>query len=50
MVKAKYTRVNCRGCGKSIDIANDFKDYESRVEYTISGLCQECQDKVFTED
>lgn len=33
------------GCGKEI---NGFKDDMSRHEYTISGLCQECQDSVFT--
>lgn len=26
---------------------NDFKDALSRKEFTISGLCQKCQDKVF---
>lgn len=27
--------------------AKEFKDQLSRKEYTISGMCQECQDKVF---
>jgi len=27
--------------------AEDFRDGLSRKEYTISGLCQECQDKTF---
>jgi hypothetical protein len=27
----------------------DFTDELSRKEYTISGLCQTCQDKVFAE-
>lgn len=39
---------NCRpppiGCGLG---ANAFRDDLSRKEFTISGLCQPCQDKVF---
>jgi len=35
------------GCGGD---ANDFKDELSRREFTISGLCQHCQDKVFGDD
>ncbi len=34
----------CSWCGKP---ATQFKDELSRREYRISGLCQECQDKVF---
>jgi hypothetical protein len=33
------------GCGKPI---GGFKDDISRHEYEISGLCQDCQDTVFT--
>lgn len=32
------------GCGKSV---GKFRDDLSRKEYTISGLCQTCQDFVF---
>ena len=32
------------GCGKEI---KKFKDQLSQKEYTISGLCQDCQDKFF---
>lgn len=32
------------GCGGP---AIEFRDDLSRKEYTISGLCQECQDEVF---
>jgi hypothetical protein len=32
------------GCGKAV---GPFRDRLSLKEYTISGLCQECQDKVF---
>jgi hypothetical protein len=32
------------GCGNDI---NGFRDAISAKEYTISGLCQACQDKIF---
>lgn len=32
------------GCGLP---ATEFKDALSAKEYTISGLCQRCQDKIF---
>lgn len=35
------------GCGKPI---TGFKDKLSEKEYSISGLCQECQDIVFAPD
>jgi hypothetical protein len=35
------------GCGKPVDM-EDFRYPEDRAEYGISGLCQDCQDKVFT--
>ena len=34
----------CTWCGGS---AAQFRDSLSRKEYTISGFCQECQDKTF---
>jgi hypothetical protein len=34
-------------CGK---FADNFRDELSRKEFNISGLCQRCQDQVFTED
>ena len=34
------------GCGGP---ATEFKDALSRIEYSISGLCQKCQDIVFDE-
>ena len=34
----------CALCGK---IVKGFKDQLSLKEYTISGLCQECQDDIF---
>lgn len=43
----------CRGCGKYIE--NDgfdkkFRNEISKREWLISGLCQECQDKIFGVD
>lgn len=35
---------HCTLCGSQ---ANEFRDATSRKEYTISGMCQGCQDKVF---
>lgn len=32
------------GCGGE---ANEFRDEQSRREYSISGLCQKCQDSIF---
>jgi len=34
----------CISCGKTVV---GFRDALSEKEYTISGLCQECQDEVF---
>lgn len=36
----------CSYCSKP---AVDFRDNLSKKEYTISGFCQACQDKVFGE-
>lgn len=35
------------GCGGP---ATEFRDMLSEKEYTISGLCQVCQDKIFREE
>lgn len=37
----------CTICGGAAD---SFKDEVSRREYTISGMCQTCQDGVFTTE
>jgi hypothetical protein len=37
----------CVACGKP---AVEFTDELSRREYAISGLCQECQDRIFNYD
>lgn len=36
----------CVMCGEN---ASEFHDDLSRKEYTISGMCQKCQDSVFCE-
>ena len=36
----------CVSCGKAV---NSFRDGLSKKEYTISGICQECQDLVFID-
>lgn len=36
----------CNWCGKKCGV---FKDELSRREYSISALCQECQDKIFID-
>ncbi len=37
----------CPFCSKKVDPDKDFRDALSRREFGISGLCQECQDKMF---
>ena len=37
----------CATCGSDKTGESDFKNDISRKEYTISGMCQVCQDKVF---
>jgi len=39
---------HCTSCDKLIE-ESDFRDESSKVEYSISGLCQQCQDEVFGE-
>lgn len=36
----------CPICKEKINM-NDFKTHLDVKEYTISGLCQKCQDKIF---
>ena len=39
---------NCISCDEARDIkATSFRDDESRKEYSISGMCQSCQDDLF---
>ena len=39
----------CGLCGKKINL-KDFRDELSLKEYSISGLCQACQDTVWPEE
>lgn len=40
----------CPICGAEIKMGvENFKDEPSYKEYTISGMCQKCQDEVFGE-
>lgn len=36
----------CTSCEKEVN-KKEFKDQLSRKEYTLSGMCQECQDGYF---
>ena len=45
----KVEEGKCPFCLREVD-AGSFRDRESLREYMISGLCQECQDKVFGRD
>mgnify|MGYP000873737427 CR=1 FL=1 len=38
----------CVSCGADVT-ESEFRDEVSLREYTISGLCQKCQDEVFKE-
>ena len=40
-------KTGCATCGKPTGNAKDFRDDLSMQEYTISRMCQVCQDKVF---
>lgn len=35
------------GCG---GVADEFRDMQSRKEYSMSGMCQSCQDKFFSTE
>ena len=45
----KYVGGKCTVCNKNIHPNNEFKDYLSLKEYTITGMCQTCQDEYFEE-
>lgn len=40
----------CVTCGSTKIAPEDFRDMLSQKEYTISFMCQECQDSVFVEE
>lgn len=41
---ARVDNCTCPTCGKEV---GEFRDHLSRKEFTISGMCQKCQDSVF---
>jgi hypothetical protein len=45
--KAKINAHICVDCGEKV---TGFKDELSQQEYLISGLCQKCQDSIFSDD
>lgn len=45
--KSAVQQKECPMCGKIINTSDEFRDELSRKEYSISGLCQNCQDAVF---
>ena len=40
---------NCPFCNKKIHPNKEFRDELSRQEYGISGLCQDCQNRIFVD-
>jgi len=45
----KFLQGKCVFCGKPIYL-DDFRNEISKREYGISGMCQQCQDKMFGKD
>ena len=45
----KYEQGNCTVCNKIIHPNTEYRDAISLKEYTITGLCQTCQDEYFEE-
>ena len=45
----KADKGNCPVCNNSVNL-NEFKDELSFKEFTMSGMCQACQDNFFNED
>jgi hypothetical protein len=45
--KATIRAGTCTTCGNRV---GEFTDALSEKEFTISGMCQTCQDEVFTEE
>jgi hypothetical protein len=41
------TSGKCTTCPREFDPGEEFRDRLSIKEYSISGMCQDCQDKVF---
>lgn len=45
--KASITNNVCALCQRQIDPKTEFTDALSAKEFTISGMCQSCQNKIF---
>ncbi len=45
-VRERITNFKCPMCRANI-IEGEFRDTLSKKEYSISGMCQKCQDKTF---
>ena len=45
----KADRVMANKCVTCVEPVGAFKDALSRKEYSISGMCQACQDSIFAE-
>lgn len=48
--KGRRGAIEADECAQCCGPAFTFKDALSRREFTISGLCQECQDRFFEEE
>ena len=47
-IKKRVTAGLCAECERLI-VEEDFRSEHSKSEYSISGLCQFCQDQIFTQ-
>lgn len=45
--KDREATIRADRCMLCTEDAKEFRDNLSRKEYTISGMCQKCQDKIF---
>lgn len=45
----RIEQCKCATCGKDIE-KESFRNKISIKEYTISGMCQDCQDSIFGKD
>jgi len=46
-MKERAKSHRCTECNEPIESTDDFKDELSVKEYSISGLCAKCQDRIF---
>lgn len=49
-MKEKIEKGLCATCGQNLlGESTEFRDDISREEYTVSGMCQKCQDIIFSQ-